>query len=458
MKKYLKRKIDAYLEEWKSNVDHKPLLIKGPRQVGKTCSILEFGHSHYKSVIYLNFNENSQLRTILVDGYNPNNIIRNITRVDSSLVAQFLPHETLIVFDEIQLLPDILTSAKFFKLDGNYDVIFSGSLLGISLGNVTSYPVGYISEYELYSLDFEEFLWALGYEDDIVDEIFSCMVQLKPISQVTFRVLTDKFNIYCIIGGMPEVVLDFVENNIFSNTLKLQKEIIDDHRQDMVKYAYVLDQKKILAVYNSLPAQLAKENKKFQPSKVDIKSKGHIRDYFDCIQWLVDVGVVRQCYNLAALKIPLKGYVNTSEYKIYFSDSGLLLASLDNTDINNFYQNFDFGIWNGGFYENIVAEALFKSQCDLYYFKRKDSTLEEEFILRTIKNIVPLEVKTSNSKSKSLNELIKNNDKYPLVKYGIKLTNTNIGFNGTVITFPHFCAFLVRRFLEYIDNKEIPTK
>ena len=439
---YLQRKIDSYLKQWKTDSQKKPLIIKGPRQVGKTESILHFAKTAYESIIYINFVEEPKYRMIVEDGYNVNSIVKNISRIDPS--KQFIAGKTILVFDELQEFPEIATALKFFAIDGRFDVVCSGSLLGISYKRIESNSVGYKTDYELYSLDFEEFLIAKGYQEDFIEEIYVHMKEGQPFSELTMSVLKELFLDYCILGGMPAVVLRYIETGTFEGTLEMQRQLLADYQEDIRKYADGMDQTRILNVYHQIPVQLSKENKKFQISKV---AKGaRFRDYRGCIEWLRDAGLINICYCLHIPELPLKGNFDDTKYKIYFKDTGLLVAMLDEEAQEDLRANKNMNVYKGALYENIVGEALSKCGYQLYYYKRDDSTLEEDFFLRTASCLVPVEVKAVNGRSKSLRMLI-DSDKYEDIQYGIKLCAGNIGVENKIFTFPYFCTFLLKRYL-----------
>ena len=439
---YLQRKIDSYLKQWKTDSQKKPLIIKGPRQVGKTESILHFAKTAYESIIYINFVEEPKYRMIVEDGYNVNSIVKNISRIDPS--KQFIAGKTILVFDELQEFPEIATALKFFAIDGRFDVVCSGSLLGISYKRIESNSVGYKTDYELYSLDFEEFLIAKGYQEDFIEEIYVHMKEGQPFSELTMSVLKELFLDYCILGGMPAVVLRYIETGTFEVTLEMQRQLLADYQEDIRKYADGMVQTRILNVYHQIPVQLSKENKKFQISKV---AKGaRFRDYRGCIEWLRDAGLINICYCLHMPELPLKGNFDDTKYKIYFKDTGLLVAMLDEEAQEDLRANKNMNVYKGALYENIVGEALSKCGYQLYYYKRDDSTLEEDFFLRTASCLVPVEVKAVNGRSKSLRMLI-DSDKYEDIQYGIKLCAGNIGVENKIFTFPYFCTFLLKRYL-----------
>ena len=439
---YLKRKIDSFLTEWKAAPRHKPLIVKGPRQVGKTESVRRFAESSYENVIYINFVEEPKYKLITADGYKTDDIVKNISRLDPG--KRFLPGKTLFFFDELQEFPDIATALKFFSIDGRFDVICSGSMLGINYRKIESNSVGYKTDYEMYSMDFEEFLWAKGYEDEFSEDLLKHMQEIRPFSDLEMTICNDLFLDYCILGGMPAVVRQYIEKKTFEGTLDIQRQLLADYREDIRKYADGLDQTRILNVFEQIPVQLAKENKKFQISKV--KRGARFKDYRGCIEWLKDAGIINICYSLHYPELPLKGNYDDSKYKLYMKDSGLLVALLDDEAQEDLRANKNLSVYKGALYENIVGEALAKCDYGLYYYKREDSTLEQDFFLRTKEELVPVEVKATNGTAKSLRTLIER-EKYEDIHWGIKLCNGNIGCKNKIYTFPYFCAFLLKDYL-----------
>ena len=440
---YLKRKIDSFLKQWKEDKNHYPLIVKGARQVGKTESILHFAKENYSNVVYINFALEKKYINILDDGYDVDSIIKNITFVNNSIA--FKEKETIIIFDEIQEYPDIATTLKPFKIDGRFDVICSGSMLGINYNKIHSNSVGYKTDYEMYSMDFEEFLWAKGYKQEYIDNILIHMEQLKPFSDIQLNVYKNLFLDYCVLGGMPAVVKNYISSNSFSNTLNIQRQIMLDYEEDVRKYAIGLDKTKILSVYRSIPSQLAKENKKFQFNKIEKNARS--REYSSCIDWLIDARVIMQCNCLLYPELPLKGNIDESKYKLYYPDTGLLVANLDEEAQEDLRMNKNLGVYKGALYENFVAEAFLKQGLGLFYYKKENSSLEEDFFARTKDSLVPIEVKSNSNKSKSLSSLI-NNENYHDIHFGIKLGNFNIGFANNIFTFPYFCSFFIKDFLK----------
>ena len=443
---YFKRKIDEFLADWKNNHSRKPLIVKGARQIGKTESILHFAHENYENVVYINFVLDKKYTTIVNDGYDVETVVKNITLINPS--TKFIPDKTLIVFDEIQEYPDIATSLKAFNLDKRYDVICSGSMLGINYRKIHSNSVGSKTEYEMFSMDFEEFLWAKGYEDTAINSILEHMISLTPFSETELSVYKSLFLDYCVLGGMPDVIKGYIKTGTFSQSLEIQGQIRLDYEEDVRKYAEGLDQEKIISVYRSIPAQLAKENKKFQFSIIDKKARS--REYTGCIEWLIDAGVVTECNCLNYPELPLKGNVDNSKYKLYYPDTGLLISALDEEAQEDLRVNKNLGVYKGALYENFVAEAFVKQGLGLFYYKKDNSTLEEDFFVRSKNELIPVEVKSNNDSSKSLTALIKS-DRYADIKHGIKLGDFNVGVANNIYTFPYFCAFMLKAYLQKWD-------
>lgn len=438
----LKRKIDKYLTDWKNRPDRKPLIIKGARQIGKTRSVEWFAGQNYASVIEINFIEQKKYREIFNDGFEVDAILKNISLLNPEL--KFIPGDTIFFFDELQACPNCATSLKFFKLDGRFDVICSGSLMGISYNEIESNSVGYKEDYEMHSMDFEEFLWAKGYNDEFTADLLSHMLDVRPLSELQMDTLMSLFRDYVIIGGMPEVVSTYVRNKNFSGTLDIQRQLLKDYEEDITKYVEGLDKAKVKAVYNHISTFLAKENKRFQITKIARNARN--RDYMGCVEWLADAGVVNVCYCLNQPELPLKGNYDPKMYKIYFKDTGLLIASLDEEAQEDLRANRNLGTYKGAIYENIVGDMLVKQGYRLFYYHSDRPALEMDFFIRDADSLIPVEVKANDGATASLNRLL-NDDKYNDVKYGIKLGYRNIGFNGKFYTFPYFLTFLLRRFV-----------
>lgn len=437
----LKRKIDLFLEHWYSRIDHKPLIVKGARQIGKTFSINQFAEKHYKSVISINFILQPEYQNIFADGFDVARIIKNISFLNPDF--EFIPRETLIFFDEIQQCPSAATSLKSFCIDGRFDVICSGSLMGINYHEIESNAVGYKEDYEMFSLDFEEFLWARNYSESQIDEVKGYLYELQPLPQVVFDVLSDIFKDYMVIGGMPAVVIAYLRNGNFSGTLAIQRQLLLDYEEDITKYAKGLDKGRILNVYRHISIFLAKENKKFQITKVSRNARS--RDYAGVVEWLSNAGIVNVCYCLDQPELPIKGNYNPTLFKLYYQDTGLLIGSLDEESQLDLRNNRNFSTYKGAIFENIVSDMLRKARYPLYYYRNEKSTVECDFIIRSTHSLIPIEVKSTDNTSRSLQKLT--DGKYQDIKFGIKLCHKNIGFNGKFYTIPYFLTFAIREFL-----------
>lgn len=442
MDKLLKRKIDSFLLKWKDNPHKKPLIIKGARQIGKTRSIEWFAYNNYSNVIQINFVEQPKYKGIFENGFEINEIIKNISLLNPDFI--FTPHDTIFFFDELQACPNCATALKFFKLDGRYDVICSGSLMGINYQEIESNSVGYKEDYEMHSMDFEEFLWAKGYSVDFIEELYEHMVKLEPFTQLQMDVLFELFRDYATLGGMPEVVNTYINNKNFSGTLSIQRQLLIDYREDITKYVEGLDKAKVKAIYNHISTFLAKENKRFQITKISRNARN--RDYIGCVEWLADAGVINVCYCMNYPELPLKGNYDPKLYKIYFKDTGLLIASLDEESQEDLRANRNLGTYKGAIYENIVGDMLAKQGYNLFYYNSDKPSLEMDFFLRDANSLIPVEVKAADGATAPLNNLLKE-DRYQDIRYGIKLCYKNIGFNGKFYTFPYFLTFLLKRFL-----------
>ena len=439
----LKRKIDDFLINWKNSSSKLPLIVKGARQIGKTNAIRNFGNNNYKTFIEINFALQPQFKTIFEEGFEVDNIIKNITLKMPEL--ELNEHNTLIFFDEMQDCVSTATSLKAFREDGRYDVICSGSLMGINYKEIESNSVGNKEDYIMKSLDFEEFLWAKGYSNEQIDDLYKHMLDLKPLSNMQYDVMMSNFKEYMIVGGMPAIVSQFVQNKNFSGILRMQQQILLDYEEDITKYAGGLDKTKILNCYRKIPVFLGNKNKKFQISKIADGARN--REYVGVVEWLSNAGIVNISYAMERASLPLKGNYNPDNYRLYFADTGLLIGSLDEEVQEDLRNNENMNTYKGALYENIVSDMLVKEGYNLYFYKDDSKKIEMDFMVRDKNSLIPIEVKANNNATISLNNLI-NNNLYKDIKYGIKLCNKNIGFNGKFYTFPYFLTFLLKRYLK----------
>ncbi len=440
---FLNRKFMSVLEAWIRRNDRRPLIVKGARQVGKTACIRRFSEGRFASVVEINFALQPEFKVITQDGYSVANIIRNISLVNPSF--RFVAGNTLIFFDEIQDFPEIATAFKSFAEDGRYDVISSGSLLGIQFKRIESISVGYQETETMRSMDFEEFLWARGYEARQLDDLYGRLIDVQPFGSVATEVFDRLFLDYCVLGGMPEVEASYFAKGSFEGVPDIQRRIVNDYRADVRKYAEGLDPQRIISVFDSVPAQLAKENKKFQLSKVEHGARR--KDYWGCVEWLQDAGIVTLCKAVDFPELPLSAHMDASRYKLYMSDSGLLVSRLDEESQEDVRIRRNLGTWKGGLFENIVAEALVKSGAEIAYFKKENAALEMDFLLRSGDDLVPVEVKAENAKAKSLRTLI-DSGHYKDIRWGVKLVHGDVGFSRSILTLPQWSAFWLRRLLK----------
>lgn len=428
----LKRKIENDMLTWKNNHINTCLVIFGARQVGKTYIIRDFAKKHYDKIYEFNFLENSLYKRLFEYDLSVNTITKKMSLMINDF--EIVEGKTLIFLDEIQECPEAITALKFLAQDKRFDVIASGSMLGIAYNRSTSFPVGYIERIHLYSLDFEEFLWAKGINCNLIDEIKSNYINKKKVDPFTHEKMLELFKEYIVIGGMPAVVLEYISTNYFSSALNVQRRILDDYRNDIIKYAPNVDKPKIIACFDSIPSQLAKENKKFQYKLVEENSKSE--KYRSSLEWLYDAGLINFCYNLSIPETPLEGNKIRDCFKVYLNDTGLLVAMLDD-GTNDEIISGNLGIYKGAIYENVIAEVFTKLGKNLYYFE-KNSTLEIDFFIRHNNVITAVEVKSAdNTKSKSLNSVINNYG----VKAGIKLSSKNLGTNKeNIISLPIYMS------------------
>lgn len=431
----LERKILKNLLEWKNEKKKKCLIVKGARQVGKTFIIEKFGEANYKYFVEINFFENPEYKEIFNGSLNGKEIESQI-RLRVPKAGNMKPGETLIFLDEIQFCPNAITALKFLSIDGRYDYIASGSLLGLNYKDVTSYPVGYVKHLEMYSLDFEEFLWANGVAKESINELKENFEDKTKVHPSAHSVMMKYFKDYIIVGGMPEVVDEFVKEKNYNKVIELQRDILIKYEDDIQKYANTTEKPKIRACFRSIPKHLAQDYKKFRYSYVE--KGGTAKKYAGSLEWLYDAGIIEYCYNLRIPELPLEGNSKSDIFKVYMKDIGLLMAMLeDGSQIDILDGNL--GIYKGAIYENVIADIFSKKGKKLYYFEY-NSTLEMDFIIRYNREATAVEVKSAdNTKSKSMNSIIENWN----IKHGIKLSSKNIGGTEQVDSFPLYMAMFL---------------
>ena len=438
----LKRKIENDLLDWKKNKKRKPLIIKGCRQCGKTSSVLKFASENYENVVYLNFFENPNYADIFSGSLE----VDRLTMMMSALLgreAKFVPGKTVIVLDEIQECPEARTALKFFGTDGRYDVIATGSLLGVKgYGKEPrSVPVGFEQVIDMRPLDFEEFLWANGFDQPLIDELTKYLEEKKPVPVALHNRCRELILQYTVVGGMPEVVQLFVETKQMNLVQQLQRDIVRSYEDDMVKYAGTKDKALIKECFESIPRQLAKENKKYQYSLV--KKGGTASRFAGCLQWIEDAGIIKRCHNLTQTQLPLDGNAMNDVFKVYMADTGLFLSMLEEGTQFDVLNGNLLG-YKGAIFENLLADIFSKMGRNLYYF-RKDSGLEIDFIIRYKGKCTPVEVKANQGNAKSLKTVMKNREIYH-VETAVKLGDYNVGEDGNVLTLPLYMGFLLKEF------------
>lgn len=437
----LKRKMEQVLLDWKNTPDHKPLIVKGCRQCGKTYSVLDFARKNYEHVVYLNFFENPTFASVFSDSLE----VDHITMMLSALMGReaiFEPGKTILVLDEIQECPDARTALKFFKTDGRYDVIGTGSLLGVQgYGNKEpkSIPVGYETVIEMTPLDFEEFLWANDISEQIIDMLKVYLREERPVPDALHQRLRQLLLQYTVVGGMPDVVQTFVNTKRMDEVLQMQRDIVRSYEDDMVKYAERKDKSVIRECFQSIPKQLSKENKKFQYSLV--KKGASASKFAGSLQWIEDAGIISRCYNLSITELPLAGNADQDVFKVYMRDMGLFVAMLEDGTQFDILQGNLLG-YKGAIFEGLIADIFTKMGRKLYYF-HKESSLEVDFVIRYKGACTLVEVKAVTGNAKSTKTILKHPEKYH-VYHAIKLGDYNIGRSEQILTLPLYMAFLLR--------------
>ena len=443
-----KRKIEKTLLEWKEQSNRKPLVIKGCRQCGKTSSVMAFAKEHYQHVVYLDFHEHREYKAFFAGALDIDTLIMLISAGIKG--AKFVAGKTCFVFDEIQDCPSARASLKFFKLDGRFDVICTGSLLGVN-GYKTkeelkeeenaSIPVGFEQIVTMYPMDFEEWLWANGIEQQHIEYLRDCLQKETPVIEGMHQRMRELLLRYVVVGGMPEAVKTFLETHNMNNVQDVQRGIVETYKSDMLKYALQEDKSRIRECFESIPAQLARENKKFTYSV--IRSNARSTQYLGSLQWIEDAGIIIRCYNLNITELPLDGNADKEVFKVYMADIGLLVSMLEEGTAWSIMQG-DMLSYKGAIFENLIADILGKMGRKLYYF-RKDSGLELDFVMRYQGECCPLECKAKTGNAKSLQTVLKHQEHYH-VYHAFKTGDYNIGRNGPLLTLPLYMVFLLSEY------------
>ena len=435
----LRRKINETLLAWKRSPDRKPLIVKGCRQCGKTFSVLQFAKENYEHVVYLNFFQDANYRAIFSGSLDVDRLVMTTSALLGS-DAVFEPGKTIVILDEIQECPEARTALKFFKLDGRYDVVGTGSLLGVrGYGREPkSIPVGYETVVDMYPLDFEEFLWANGISEQVIRLLRDSLEKETPVPEAIHHRLRELLLQYVVIGGLPAAVQLFVDSGEPGAVLRLQRDIVRSYEDDMIKYAEKKDKGRIAECFRSIPKQLSKENKKFQYSVV--KKGASASQYAGSLQWIEDAGIVSRCYNLSLPELPLDGNAVADVFKVYMRDTGLLISMLEDGTQFDVLQGRLYG-YKGAIFENLVADFFAKMGRRLYYY-HKDSGLEIDFVIRWRGQCTLVEVKSTTGNAKSVKTILNHPEKYH-VDQCVKLGDYNIGRSGRILTAPLYMGFLL---------------
>lgn len=435
----LKRKIEEVLLRWKQTPERKPLVLKGCRQCGKTFSAMKFAREHYESTVYINFFQNPEYQRIFAGSLEVDHLIMMMSA--AGVASVFVPGKTVIILDEIQECPQARTALKFFKLDGRFDVIATGSLLGVAgYGKKPqSVPVGYEDIEQMYPLDFEEFLWAAGIDEDLIGILKDCLAKEVSVPAALHGRLRELLTQYAVVGGMPEVVQLFFETRNMASVLRVQKSILASYADDMCKYAPGSDEKCIRDCFNSIPTQLAKDNPKFQYSRV--RKGGRSSEFVGILQWMEDAGVILRCFNLTLPELPLSGNADVSNFRVYLSDPGLFAAMLGEGTQFDILAGQLFG-YKGPIFENLVAGMLAKMGRGLYFYEKQQNRLEVDFVIKWRGRTALVEAKASQGKTRSTATILRHPEKYH-VEQAFKLGDYQIGRSGGILTLPMYMTFLL---------------
>lgn len=444
------RKIYNDIESWYDSlkIKKRALIIKGLRQIGKTTIVRKFCEEHYENIVYIDFMHNTSIKSLFDKDLNVDDLIISLSA--SNLGAQFIPYKTIIIFDELQECANARSAIKPFMEDGRFDIICTGSLLGLRGYNKKvskGVSTGFEKVITMKPMDFEEYLWAIGLEKSVIDYLKESFKNKTQIISTVNEKLMKYFKEYLCVGGLPDVVNIFNLTHDLSQVKEIQKSILESYKDDFGKHLnkYEIQEinqtelTKIMQVFKSIPNQLAKENKKFQYKFVASNAKA--RSHSNAITWLEEFGLICKCHNLNNLELPLDGNKNDDVFKIYITDTGLFIAMLEDGTTDNII-NGDLKVYKGAIFENVIADAFNKLHKELYYF-HKQSGLEIDFVTRYNNELTLIEVKSSNGNTKSLKEVLNNKDKYN-VKSNFKLGNANIGTTNGINTIPLYMAFLIK--------------
>lgn len=444
-----KRKILDEIKKWEQSllIKRRALVIKGLRQIGKTTIVKEYCKSKYENIVYINFMDMTSLKAIFDKDLSVNDMVRDLSAAIPG--SKFVAHKTVIIFDEIQECANARSSIKPFMIDGRFDIIATGSLIGLRGYNKKiskGIPTGYEYVLQMYPMDFEEYLWAKGIDESIITYIKDCFKNKEKVDDVVNASFMQYYKEYLCVGGMPDAVNTFLLTNDLNQVYDVLNNILINYQDDFGKhlddnektFKNDVELARIMDVYKSIPSQVSKENKKFQYRVINKNAKG--REYRFAITWLEEFGLVKLAYNLINLELPLEGNKDDKCFKLYASDTGLFMAMLGKETYNEIL-NGVIGVYKGAIFENIIADAFIKNDRNLYYFS-KDNSLEIDFVSTFNNGLTPIEVKSSNGNAKSLNTAMKN--KNYTIDMAIKLVDGNVGFTNNIYTIPLYMSFLIK--------------
>lgn len=427
----LKRKATNNLETWLKTKNRKCLVVQGARQTGKTYIIQRFAEKNYDETIEINFKLMPSAQEIFAGDLS----------VDAMVMAlrfrfpdkKIIPGKTLIFLDEIQECPEAITSLKFWAIDNRYDVITSGSLLGIDYKRSSSYPVGYVDYLKMYGLDFEEFLWAMGISEDMIENLLGYLHTGNAIPEAIHSSMMQYYRQYIATGGMPEPVQKYIETKDFREVDRIQRTLLQGYLYDIAHYATPEEKVKAEKCYLSLTRQLLeKENHKFQYKLVE--HGGRAQKFYSSVEWLLRADIVHLSRLVTDLRFDLSDYARDDFFRTYTTDLSLLIAMKDFSLKQHIVENTLTGTTKGGIYECAAADALYKKGYDLYFYKNETTKRELDMIIQQNGNVVPIEIKSGNTRANSLSAIMKANPHIPL---GYKFADSNIGMNNDgIMTLP----------------------
>lgn len=441
----LQRKIENSLLQWKNSKNRKSLMLFGARQVGKTYSIRAFGNKHYESIVEINFAERPDAAKIFEGNLDPDTLLTNISADIGA--GKLIPGKTLIFLDEIQDCPAAVTSLKFWNSEKRYDIIATGSMLGLNYKFQGSYPVGNVEYLDMHSLDFEEFLWAVRMDQSVIAELKTCYENRKKVNSSIHEKMFSLLKKYMILGGMPEVINTYLETGDLSAADSVQRRLYRDYIMDIAHYAPAHDKIKAEKCYRSIPGQLNKENHKFQYSIVE--SKGTANKFGNSVDWLKNSFYVTQAFNVKRVEYPLENYADETNFRLYPTDIGLLIASydfslkkalLEDTALEDSGKGLIIGTAKGGLYEALAADMLTKNgHTNIYFYKDVKSTAELEFIIPSENGFLPIEIKAGKKRANSLYNILENSQ----IPFGYKLSSQNVGQTDKKITLPLYMLMFI---------------